>query len=92
MSPRARSSARACGWSVAFWPPYVTADANSGHGIVIEGGLELIIAHNIIDNVDKYGVYLTGANPTESATGSGWTRPWSPLAASIAWAAPSKYR
>lgn len=44
--------------------PNVTASANSGHGILIECGLELLIMGNIIDNVDKSGIQLsaTGAN------------------------------
>lgn len=42
--------------------PSVTADANSGHGIVLASScLEIQIIGGIIDNIDKYGLYIVGA-------------------------------
>lgn len=38
--------------------PNVTAEPNSGHGIAITGGLEYELRGNVVDNIDKYGVYL----------------------------------
>lgn len=43
--------------------PSVTANPNTGHGIVLaKSFIEIEVAYNIIDNVDKNGLWVVGTN------------------------------
>lgn len=61
-----QSTQQAEGVKIAFNTilPSVTSDPNSGHGLVIEAGLEMQIIANMFGNCDKNGILLaaTGGN------------------------------
>lgn len=61
-----QSTQQAEGVKIAFNTilPSITSDPNSGHGLVIEAGLEMQIISNMFGNCDKNGILLaaTGGN------------------------------
>lgn len=72
-----KSTQQAEGVKIAFNTllPSVTSDPNSGHGLVIEAGLEMQIISNMFGNCDKNGILLaaTGGNAIASVKiAHGW--------------------